>query len=296
MKKFGLMLLTICLMVVPSPAQYKFSTVDFPGAANTNLYAVNDLGQYVGASFDAAWNPQAIYFDGKTLSVLDPSGVVGTSPSYAFSLNNLGDIAGGYYDAAGVAHGYIYKGGNVTTIDYPGATGTLAYGVNDRHEVIGVYADSDGSQHAFLLRKGVYKNIDLKGGVQTVPFSINDWTQIVGEYITVAGTVGQGYLQKKNDKFTTYDAPGAPANSTYFISINNPDQILGTWVDANNLNHNFLLTDGKYWAFNLPKSLHATQTSAQTINDYDEIVGWFADAQGVQHGFVALPKDCARAH
>jgi probable HAF family extracellular repeat protein len=294
MKKLGLILLTMCLMVAPSLAQYTFSTVDFPGATNTNLYAVNDLGQYVGASFDASWNPQAIYFDGKSLGVLDPGGVVGTSPSYAFSLNNFGDIAGGYYDAAGHSHGYLYNAGSVTTIDYPGAVGTLAYGVNDRREVIGVYADTAGSQHAFLLRKGVYKNIDLTGGVQTVPLSINDWTQIVGEYITVTGTAGQGYLQRKNGKFTTYDAPGAPANSTYFISINNPDQILGTWVDANNLNHNFLLTGGRYRAFNLPKSLHATQASAQTINDFDEIVGWFADAQSVQHGFVALPKDRAR--
>jgi uncharacterized membrane protein len=272
-------------------AQYKFTTVDFAGAAQTEVIAVNDAGQYVGASIDADTTNHAIYFDGKTFSKLDPNGPVGTNYSFALSLNLRGDIVGGYFDASNVAHGFLYNGGKVTNIDYPGATGTFAYGVNDSREIIGVYADTAQVQHAFILRKGVYKNIDLPGGVLTVPFSINGFSQVVGEFEDAAGEpVGHGYLQAKNGKFTTYDAPGAPANSTFFISINSFDLILGTWIDGVGLNHNFLLSFAGYQTFDLPKSLHATNVSAQTINDFGEIVGYYFDAQQVQHGFLAIPK------
>jgi uncharacterized membrane protein len=285
-----LLTLSVTLLVTPCLAQYNFTTVDFPGAPQTNLYAVNDDGQYVGASIDASGTEHAIFYDGKTLTLLDPNGVVGTNFSFALSLNVRGDIVGGYIDGSNIAHGFLYNGGNVTSIDYPGASGTFAYGINDEREVIGVYADAAQNQHAFLLRKSVYKNIDLPGGVLTVPFSINDLSEIVGEFADVAATTGHGYLALNSKKFVTYDAPGAPSNSTYFISTNNFNQILGTWIDANQIFHNFLLSLGRLHNFNLPKSFGATNLSAQTINDEGEIVGFYFDAQNVQHGFVAVPK------
>jgi uncharacterized membrane protein len=294
MKNLALTLLLFACVVAPAAAQYTFSVVDFPGAAQTNLFAVNDERQYVGASYDATNNSHAIYFDGSTFTTLDANGVLGTNYSFALSLNLRGDIVGGYADSGGINHGFLYNGGTVTTIDYPGASGTFAYGINDLRQIIGVYADSAG-QHAFILRNGVYKNIDLKGGLVTVPFSINDWTEIAGQYSTVHGAIGQGFVRRKDGKFTTYDAPGAPANSTFFISINNFNQILGTWVDASGNYYNFRLTNGKYHDFNLPQSFNATFVSAQTINDIGDIVGYFTDAQNVQHGFLALRSDDHRA-
>jgi hypothetical protein len=290
MKKLGFTLAVLTLLVAPCLGQYKFTKVDFPGAPQTNLFAINDFRQYVGASIDGdtAMTNHAIYFNGNTLSLLDPNGVVGTNFSFALSLNLRGDIVGGYIDSSGVGHGFLYNNGNVNTIDYPGSTLTYAYGINDRREIIGVYLDAAGAQHCYLLHNNVFENIDLAGGVITVPFSINDWSEIVGQYITVANTIGHGYFEPSIGKFTTYDAPQAPANSTFFISINNFNQILGTWVDASKINHNFSLVDGKYRPFNLPKSFQSTQVSAQTINDFGDVVGIFFDSQGVQHGFVAL--------
>jgi probable HAF family extracellular repeat protein len=296
MKKFGPMVLFLALLVAPCMAQYNYSSVDFPGAPQTNLYAVNNQGQYVGASIDAGGTDHAVFFDGKTFSLLNPNGVVGTNFSFALSLNLRGDIVGGYIDGSNAAHGFLYNGGNVTDIDFPGASGTYAYGINDRREIIGVYADAAQNQHAFLLRDGVYKNNDLAGGVVTVPFSINDFSEIVGEFANVASTVGHGYLELNSKKFVTFDAPGAPPNSTYFISINNFNQILGTWLDANQINHNFLLSLGRLRNFDLPKSFHATNLSVQTLNDGGEIVGFYFDAQNVQHGFVALPRNQKKAH
>jgi probable HAF family extracellular repeat protein len=290
MKKLRLTLSALVLLAAPCLAQYQFTQVNFPGAAQTEVIAINNERQYVGASIDADGTNHAIFFDGHTLSLLDPNGVVGENFSFALSINNSGDIAGGYFDSSNVAHGFLFAGGHVTNIDFPGATGTFAFGVNDRHEVIGVYADTTTVQHAFLLRNGVFTNIDLPGGAgntPTTPFSINNSSEIVGQFVNVAGTTGHGYLEFRDGQFSTYDALGAPANSTFFISINNLNQILGAWVDANSVNHNFVLSQDSFHNFNVPKSFGAIQVSGQTINDLGDIVGWFADSQNVQHGFIA---------
>ena len=294
MRKLTLTLLCLSGLVLPCFAQYTFKTIDYPGAASTNIFAVNNLAQYVGVYFDASGSAHAIFFNGHTLSALDPNGVVGQNVSYAFSINNRDQIAGTYSDASGAFHGYIYHSGQVTTLDYPGGFNTQAYGVNDIGDVIGIFNDADQNIHCFLLRHGVYTLADLPGGTLTIPLSVNDWGEVVGEFADVAGTTGHGYLEiLRTGKFVTYNDPAAPANSTFFISINNLNQILGQWVDSNNLFHNFLLTGKKLKDFSLPASFGAVNTSAQTINDAGEIVGWYADAQGVQHGFTAvrpLPK------
>jgi probable HAF family extracellular repeat protein len=173
----------------------------------------------------------------------------------------------------------------VTTIDYPSASGTFAFGINDRREIIGIYADTTHAQHAFLPGNGVFTNIDLAGGV-TTPFSINDLREIVGQFEDVPNTTGHGYPELKNGKFTTYDVPQAPPNSTFLISINNFQQIVG-WIDTQNGFHNFLLTEGEYRDFDLPKAFQPSQVSAQTINDSGDTVGFFTDSQGLQHGFIA---------
>src|SRR6266516_856446 len=84
---------------------YRFHVVDFPGAANTAVYAVNDRGQFVGAEKDTDGAHHAIFDDGTHLRLLDPTGSLGVE-SWAFSINNWEDIAGTYNDTSGLHHGY----------------------------------------------------------------------------------------------------------------------------------------------------------------------------------------------
>jgi probable HAF family extracellular repeat protein len=277
------------LLATPCLAQSfdNFQVVDFPKATNTYIFAVNDVGQYVGQFADAAHAGHAFLFDGRQLSVLDADGVIGTaSRSSAFSINNFGQIAGSYTDAAGKKHGFVDSFGHVATLDYPGAVSTAAYGINDEGDVIGVYHDSAGAVHAFRLHGGVYRTDDLTAAGITVPLAINDLGEIVGELTPDADTTGQGFRQRGGG-FTTFDAPGAPANSTYLISINNRDQMIGVWFDAAGDANNFVVSEsGKVTQFTLPASFAALAVSAQTINDLDVLVGWFTDAGG-DHGFIA---------
>src|SRR5262249_42597215 len=45
-----------------SPHLYKFTTLDYPGAAGTRLFGINAHNQAVGASFDQAGNSHALSF------------------------------------------------------------------------------------------------------------------------------------------------------------------------------------------------------------------------------------------
>src|SRR5262249_1630149 len=143
----------------------------------------------------------AIVDFGTHLRLLDPTGLIGTSPeSWAFSINNFNDIAGAYTDASGAHHGYVHHADNtITHIEFPDATDTQAFGVNDRGTVIGLYTGTDGNVHAFVLRNGHYRNIDLPGAIPnmaTIPLSVNDFDEIVGEFVKTDQTNGFGYLQK----------------------------------------------------------------------------------------------------
>jgi hypothetical protein len=274
-----------------SATEYRIRTVDFPGAANTALYAINDDAHCVGAEKDRSGAHHAIVFAEGALQTLDPNGLVGRSPqSWAFSINNRGDIAGAIVDSAGSYHGFVHhRDHSVETIDYPGGFDSQAFGINDHDTVIGVYNDAVGGSHAFVRRAGVYSTIDLAGGLQTIPFSINDREEIVGEYITTLNTNGYGYIQKASGSYSIFTAPGSDPQQTFFISINNRDQILGGYANATVAQQNFLVTRSVYALFDLPPSIGANGVSAQTVNDSDEIVGYYFDSAGVAHGFLAIP-------
>ena len=138
--------LAISLAVALPAAAYDVRSIDFPGDADTNLIAVNDLGQFVGTEQDGSGAVHAIFFDGKKLKLLDATGPIGTSPlSFALSINNRGAIAGTYEGGDGAFHGFLREpNGKVEIIDFPGAIDTEAFGVNDFGTVIGVFFDVAG--------------------------------------------------------------------------------------------------------------------------------------------------------
>ena len=67
------------------------------------------------------------------------------------------------------------------------------------------------------------------------------------------------------------------------LGINDPGQVVGTYVDADGNRHGFLLSKGLYTTLDVPG---AAFTVAQGINNAGTIVGLYVDGDGNQHGFV----------
>lgn len=294
MKTPILALLLLGTSFTAAATDYHIRSLDFPGATGTFFFALNDETHCVGAEADQNGLFHAIVFKDGVLRLLDPHGLVGTSAeSFALSINNRGEIAGGLTDTAGDSHGFVHHFDGVDElIDFPGGFNTQAFGINDKGTVIGVYATTAGgaATHAFVRREGKFSNIDLPGGV-TTPFSINDLGEIAGEFATTQGTNGFGYVQRPDGHFTLFTAPESLPQGTFFISINNRNQILGAYASTTVALQNFLATNGHYASFDLPSRFGANFVSAQTVNDGDQIVGYYTDGANINHAFLAIPVE-----
>lgn len=275
---------------------YRFATTDYAGATSTQIYALNNHRQYVGAEIGADGLWHAVFNDGSGLAQIDLSPLgAGIRHSYAFSINTQADIAGAFSNATGY-HGFLrHADGTFEVLDYPGGNNTLDYGVNDHGEVIGGYFDAAGASHAFKRLDGVFSNIDLPDSLGTTPLSVNNEGQIAGGVVKTEGTAGYGYIQQADGSVKLYSAPSAPAQSTFFISINNVGEVLGAYYDAAGAQHNFVVRDRKFHNIDLPASFGSTYTSAQTINDASDVVGFYDDADGNSHGATAFTTASARA-
>jgi len=272
-----------------SSKAYRYATADYPGAQDTQIYALNNHRQVVGSELDADGLWHAVFDDGSGLARIDLSALGdGVTHSFAFSINTQADIAGTFKNASGY-HGFLrHPDGSFEVVDFPGGNTTQNYGVNDLGELIGVYRDAAGAVHCFKRVAGVLSNMDLPGASQTTPLSVNNEGQIVGEYDAADGSGASGFVLQPDGSFKLYADPIAPPGSTFFISINNVGEVLGAYVAADGVQHNFLVRGGHYVPVDLPASFAPSYTSAQTINDASDVVGFYDDAAGVSHGVTAF--------
>src|SRR2546430_4652566 len=125
------------------PIHYTYTNIDYPGAAITFAFGLNDLGtQIVGNYFDVDFNRHAFLLSDGVFSTIDPP--AGNVDNSANNNNNKGQIVGQYDDSDGFYHGSLLAGGVFTTIDFPGAVDSFANGINNSGQIVGDYVDSDG--------------------------------------------------------------------------------------------------------------------------------------------------------
>jgi hypothetical protein len=178
-----------------------YTTLDFPGAAGTNLTGINPSGEMTGfycsdpacgSTGNASTNHSFTVSKKGAFTSFDPPGAISSTAS---TVNPSGAIVGAYTDSSGVTHGYLLYHGTFATIDFAGATFTFAGGNNPAGDIVGTYRDSANVFHSFLLSNGVFTSFDPPG---TVGFSdaagINPGGTIVGIYFD-AGGVEHGFIR-----------------------------------------------------------------------------------------------------
>ena len=284
--------LLVLSLIVSSPcvAQYSFTTVDYPEAVITRLVGLNDHGEIVGNYTLKGQVRHAFKYSRGTFEALDRAGVLGTYESAANQINNRGEITGWYSTAPGTRHGYVLRDGVVNTIDYPGATYTQVNGVSDTGIVFGHFKDASQVIHGFVLQDGVFTQLDFPGAINTYPYYVNARGDVAGNYTDGPGPVGHGFVLTKDGTWIGFDAPGAPANSTLAIGVNDRRQILGYYRQSNGQYRAFLVrledvfaTDG-FTFIDVPVG----GLYPETMNNSGVFVGFYSDAAGT-HGLIVDP-------
>lgn len=217
-----------------------FTTIDFPGAAETfAARGINARGDIVGNFDDSASFTRHGYLlsDGKFTQIDYP----GSSQTIVERINNADDITGTWYDALGNVSGFIRRDGKFHNVSIPGGTNENVRAAQDNGRVLvgSVYMNFRG--HGFIWRKpGEFELIEYPG--LSVPCtglrSINQRGDIVGGFarINADDTCYPPFREShgillRNGEFTLIDFPGSP--STDAMCINDDGVIVGRYTDRN---------------------------------------------------------------
>jgi uncharacterized membrane protein len=250
---------------------YKFFTVDQPGASQVQGVGINRSDTVVGFFTDENLVRHG-FFRHKRGGV-HPYTVRGAESTTLNGINDDRTVVGSYD-----SHAFKLAHRKVKTIDFPGSVFASANGINDRGHIVGTYNLTGSAAFGFLLRHGHYNTLAVPGAVSTIPTGINDRGIVVGRYFTKTFS-SQGFVFLKH-RYVTLNFPGAL--NTFLGGINDSGSIAGSWSDGQGGGGGFVYKDGKF----LDTSTPHTEIIPQSINRNGDITGIAVDNSGTATGFL----------
>lgn len=291
MKRSVQIAFVLLVFVVSVHAQFKFTSIDYPGGTLTTARGINNQGVIVGAYRTVPPRHAMLIRAGKFIPLAKKSALA-TNYSEAFKINGRGDVVGEYIGNDGFTHGFLLHKGVVTTLDFPGASDTYAFGINNAGTVVGEWdlLDSSGrlvAYHGFVWRNGSFNELNFPGSADTAILGISSHGDLAGVWDAgVANPTGHGFVCSKG-YCSSFDVPFAGVTVTQADDINAHGQIVGAWIDSTGMTHAFLKDRATYTSFDYPG---AATTLAWGINFAGQIVGVYHNADGSVHGFLAQPS------
>lgn len=279
--------------IATTTPQYAFTTLDVPGAVESQAYGITDKGEIVGYFRDGLDVYHGfLYVDGifTTLDAPLASHNRGGGTT-AFGVNNRGQIVGVYMGGSPpFSRAFLYENGIFRTLNVPNpdsATGfdTVAMDINSRGAIVGFYFDQANRTHGYVFKKGTFRALDAPGSVGTAPYAIDDRNDIAGAFVPSDATCCERGFLFEQGAFTTFDVPGAV--HTRITHILPDGRVLGTDIDTRALIHGFLWQKGVFVRLDVPG---ARWTRPEGINKKGQIVGVYGDQNNQVHGFIATPR------
>jgi hypothetical protein len=189
--------------------RHNFTDFDVPGALDTTLSGLNNVGDFAGWFTDNSGITEAFVSIGGTITAFS---LPGASVSRAYQLNTSNQSAGFYDDSAGLEHGYWRDtdGTLYFPIDPPGSTDTVLFGNNDSNWIVGRYDDRAGVTHGlFFVPPNKFFSFDYPGSSFTSFNGINGQGFICGRYDDDSG-IEHGIIAQVRVMAGTTEMGGPP--------------------------------------------------------------------------------------
>jgi photosystem II stability/assembly factor-like uncharacterized protein len=253
---------------------FNYTSIDYPGAAYTLAYGINNAGDVGGVYGSGAELNGFVYSKSKDTytSFAFPSAAVNA----VIGINDSDQVAGYYVDNQGNFISFTYISGKFATFSVGDWAAKAAMDINDDGQIVGAYI-SNGLFEGFLKNRN-------SGALTIFPIGSpgSESDGLDGDnYVVSSGTNGSGALY--NPVLGTSVPFNLPSYS-YPLGVNDSLQVVGSTLAG------FLLYD---YPSNTQTSLQypgSGNSSASGINDYSVIVGNWTDSKGVNHGFIANPS------
>jgi probable HAF family extracellular repeat protein len=206
-----------------------FTRIAVPNADATIAFGINDLGQIVGAYYDARGTHGFLWTNGQFITIEVPD-AFGTEVR---GINNLGNVVGLGRGAGSSARGFRFEaGGDFTWLDIPRAVFTIPQGVNGAGEIVGeqlLSAQYRGFRRAF----GVFTTIDVPGATSAA-WGINSRRQVVGQYTDQPSGSGtqstHGFLLTPANEVEDVSGDPSPDGTKVPVAPVIVDRDLGVWM------------------------------------------------------------------
>jgi probable HAF family extracellular repeat protein len=272
----------------PATAQYAFTTLDFPGAAGTEVLGFNTRTM-VGDFADAQGNTHGWLLPASSgqFQQFDVPGAWSTSVS---AINHRGQFGGVYFNDPlhpARRRGFVVIKDVLTTIDYPGSTRTTIVRLNDRGQAVGIgRIPSEGATtpYGFVWQDGVFTDVSFPGAFGTGLDGINEQGDVCGFTTDEAGGLTHA-MMRVNGVFSHVEPPGALDSIALYI--NDRGQVAGWYDDAEGNTHGFLYYRGVFTTIDPPDSLGS---EISKIDNNGTIVGDYIGTDGIDHGFIGTPQ------
>lgn len=257
-------------------AQLASTSIDVPGALATRAFGINAVGEIVGSYTDATGTHGYLLANGD-FTIIKVPGAVSTE---AWGINPQGDIVG-RYRVAGDARtfGFLLSDGVFSDIAIPGHLHTLPIKISPSGEIVGCFHDTNflvdmrgyvqrGKKvssfellpstmhngvtpgggliagisfesaslvHAYVLERDEYTQFDAPGATFTQAWDVSPTGTVVGYFNPVTS---HGFSRDASG-LTVIDVAGALW--TRIFGINAQGDMVGSYADAGNRVHGFLL-------------------------------------------------------
>lgn len=246
--------------VAPPTSTGRLIQVDSLGGAGSFATAMNERGDMIGASIDAADDYRAVvWWQGRR----SPT-VLGVEGARAGAINEKGHIVGYVEDGL-----FLWRTGTVTYLRRSAVASYGAVAINDRDQVAGTATDRDDASRAFVWQGGRMTVLPTPEGMSSRAVSINNRGQVVGT-VSPPGALPERAVLWQHGRMIELGTLGGAGSTP--VAINERGQVIGnSTVAGSSDEHPFLWQRGRMT--DLLAGTEATAGRVTALNDTGMMTG-----------------------